>query len=144
MAGCFLQAFRQSPRLEEALDLGDEGRNSRLKRRVLFGGFEVVQELLAHEVGQCLLRAELVLDASGCLALLDPDFVQLHPLLLFGFTPNVTNWLVLAGVRNRRPAFILLSTTALRTRLPQCASASWERALIQSVSTALCISRRVP
>jgi hypothetical protein len=57
MPGCFPQAFRPLPRLDEALDLGNEGRMLGLKRRVPVGGSEVVRELLAHEVGQRLLRA---------------------------------------------------------------------------------------
>jgi hypothetical protein len=66
------------PRLEEVLDFGNEGRKLGLKRRVPVGGFEVVQELLAHEVGQGLLRAELVLDGLRRLALLDPHFAEVH------------------------------------------------------------------
>ncbi len=43
---------------------------------IFVGGFEEVQEFLANEVGQSLLRSEVVFDASGCFALLDPDFVK--------------------------------------------------------------------
>ena len=76
---CIVEAFRKLPRLEDALDLGNEGWDFRLKGRLILGGLQVVQELLLNEVCESLLRSELVLDASGCLALLDPDFAQALP-----------------------------------------------------------------
>lgn len=62
----------------DRLDLGNERWKFGSKLGVFFNGFQVVHELLADEVFQGSDGAELVLDASGRFALLDPDFVKVQ------------------------------------------------------------------
>ena len=70
-----VQTLSQLPRLEDRLDLGHEVGNLGTEGGILFGGFEEVDEFLLDEVLEGLVRAELVLDSPGCLALLYPDFL---------------------------------------------------------------------
>ena len=72
-----LQILSQLPSLEDRLDPADEGRDLSPELGVGFGGFEEVQELLADEVVEGILSAELGLDLAGRFALLDPDFAEL-------------------------------------------------------------------
>jgi hypothetical protein len=71
-----LQVVGQLPRLEDLLDLGDECRDLGPEVGVGLGSFQEVQELLADEVLQRLLRAEFVLDALSSFALFDPNLVE--------------------------------------------------------------------
>src|SRR5271157_3563419 len=73
-----LQVFSQFPGLEDGLDLSHEGRDLRTELKVVFSGFEEVQELLTDQIVEGILSAKLSLDLESCIALFFPDFAESH------------------------------------------------------------------
>lgn len=71
-----LQILSQLPGLKGRFDLGDEGWEFRPKLGMVIGCFNEVQELLTDEVVESFGNTKVGFDASGCPALLDPDFVK--------------------------------------------------------------------
>src|SRR5207253_1782784 len=72
------QILSQLPSLKDVLDFSHEGRDLGPEVRIVVSGFKEIDELLADQISQGLVGSKLIFNASGGIALLNPNFAEAH------------------------------------------------------------------